>query len=569
MLAGATMSDEQQIDSFVDRVRSSLLGETNHAEQGPAFDMLERVVLLYRDSLDGAMFVDNDNRTTGQLLGNPAVKQFLRLSLRIGRKQVKALRFLDLERQKALFGGPYLWFNFISRAVAHNVACLLVDYNRHAIPLDELSLAPEDVRRRYERWLTTRTATNALPDDAPADTDERAFLTTAFTALHFLDFDPQRDREVEERFGPQMLARLRCDRSLLIRRVFGTYPWNLQPREKRILNLFAIYERWLSSGKALLLPLFLSISAVRHAIAIIRAICRAVREIRRPELRVDRTADIEADFATAVRKIERMRGPVVMASLRLRAAMDPEYLGVPIPGSSSTGLNGADLQSDLKFLDAEPWVVERLDQERARAEADMRRLSELIDGGLLARVAAQLELPVESISTPAHLRAASVAYLADFRGLRRFLSARDIIQEVFDRAPLEPPQPQAGRAGWTMKRPFNYYCRLHEIDNAEKRTACWWAVEQNRWGVADALRVLHLDESGARQIGEELLADILRHPGRITEQLVTLRSIQTLAILDVLNYRQHIHELGQYATAGESPDDLLHWQTVRLNALSG
>lgn len=563
LLTSPVDGDEQQIDAFVHRVRSTLLSTNDRDNQAAVFDMLQRVVLLYRDSLDGAMFCDNDNRTTGQLLGNPAVKQFLRLSLRIGRKQVKALRFLDLERQKSIFGGPYLWFNFISRAVAHNVACLLVDYNRHAIPLEELPLAPDDVRRSYDRWLTSRAATNTMPDDAPADPDERAFLTTAFTALHFLDFDPQRDREVEQRFGPQMLARLQCDRSLLIRRVFGTYPWNLQPREKRILNLFALYERWLAGGKALLMPLFLVVSGVRHAIGITRAIFRAIREIRHPELRVDRTADIEADFATAVRKIERMRGPVVMASLRMRSAMDPEYLGVRIPGATATGLEGADLQSDLKFLDAEPWVVERLEQDRARAEADMRRLARLIDEGLLNRIATLLSLPPESINTPAHRRAAAVAYLADFRGLRRLMSAVEIIQEVFDRAPLDPPQPKSGSGSWHLKRLFNRCCRQQGIDNAEKRTACWWAVQQNRWGVADALRVWHRKDGAARQEAEAILAEILRHPGRITEQLVTLRSIQTLSILDVLNYRQHIHELGQYATAGETSEDLLHWKTVR------
>ena len=51
---------------------------------------------------------------------------------------------------------------------------------------------------------------------------------------------------------------------------------------------------------------------------------------------------------------------------------------------------------------------------------------------------------------------------------------------------------------------------------------------------------------GAREEGERRLADLLRHPDRITDQLVTLRAIQTLAMLDVLNYREHVFRLGEY-----------------------
>src|SRR5690606_26859655 len=119
-------------------------------------------------------------------------------------------------------------------------------------------------------------------------------------------------------------------------------------------------ERWLAGGRMSLLPLFTTWAALRGGVRLVGWICQAVREIRRPDLRVDRTADIEADFATAVRKIERMRRPIVDASLQLRAMMDPEYLGVPVPGSADTGLEGADVHSDLQFLDAEPWIIERV-----------------------------------------------------------------------------------------------------------------------------------------------------------------------------------------------------------------
>jgi hypothetical protein len=286
-----------------------------------------------------------------------------------------------------------------------------------------------------------------------------------------------------------------------------------------------------------------------------------VNEIRRPELRVDRTGDIEADFATAIRKIDRMRGPVVYASLRLRSTMDPEYLGVAVPGQLQSSLAGYGIDSDLEFLDAEPWLVDRVEEYRSRAVADMRRLGRLIDEGLLSRAAQRLSVQAGALDTPAHRRAAAVAYLADFRGIRRFLSAREVVAEVFERAPLEPPQAMPAGSVWDLKGTFRRYCQQHGIQKPDLQAACWWAVQQNLWGVADALRIWRRHGIASREQGEAILAEILRHPGRITEQLVTLRTIQTLAILDVLNYRQHIYELGQYAAAGDVQDELLQWRT--------
>ena len=58
---------------------------------------------------------------------------------------------------------------------------------------------------------------------------------------------------------------------------------------------------------------------------------------------------------------------------------------------------------------------------------------------------------------------------------------------------------------------------------------------------------LTADKTAAvEQEGERRLGEILQHPGRITEQLLTLRMIETLTVLDVLHYREHIFKLGQY-----------------------
>ena len=58
---------------------------------------------------------------------------------------------------------------------------------------------------------------------------------------------------------------------------------------------------------------------------------------------------------------------------------------------------------------------------------------------------------------------------------------------------------------------------------------------------------------GAPSVGEQALVELVRHPERITDMLVTLRAVQTLTLIDVLNYREHIYRLGRYADSGDKP----------------
>lgn len=57
----------------------------------------------------------------------------------------------------------------------------------------------------------------------------------------------------------------------------------------------------------------------------------------------------------------------------------------------------------------------------------------------------------------------------------------------------------------------------------------------------------------ARVEGEAIFADLLRHPRRISEALVTLRAVQTLSLIDLLNYREQVYRLGRYADSGDEP----------------
>jgi hypothetical protein len=509
------------------------------------------------------MFTPSDTRTTSQLLGNPAIRQLLAQAGRIDRREQKALNRLDLRRQNTLIGGPYLWFNFVSRACSHSVAMLLVEYNRHAIPRHALGRYNAEQRHQYERWLNR----DNPPEEqsAPANTQgEPTYATTAFTALHFLDNDAQRDQKIKQRFGEAVLQRLREDRKLMVRRIFGTYPMHEAPKEQRVVNPYTFYQKYLARGRALLLPLFAGAMATRSARWLLGWIIRSVREISDPAKRLDIMDAAQGDFRTAVRKINRVRLPVVLAALRLRAQLDPEYLGAAIPGQPWRDDQPIQVDADRQFLDLDVDVVHELDHHRRRSRADMRRLQTLIDQGLLHRAAERLGLDAHAFDDPRHRRAAAIAYAADYDGVRRHLSATTLCREVFTRATDEAQTPRALHLQWRLRRAFNrYWQKCDHVDTHDRaaKRAAWAAVQQNEWGVADALRAWARFGDEAPEEGERRLSQLLQHAERLCEQLSSLRAVQTLSVLDVLHYRQHVFALGGYGDEEQPPAELLHWHT--------
>jgi hypothetical protein len=242
--------------------------------------------------------------------------------------------------------------------------------------------------------------------------------------------------------------------------------------------------------------------------------------------------------------------------------MDPEYLGLPLPGSERPSLEDAGVDADLEFLQPEPAVVEVVEEARRTAAADMDRLQALIDGGLIDRIAKRLEVPADRLGTPEHIRATAVAYLSDLREVRRHLSASEILREVFRTAAARSAPLVRHRPRPNLQRKFKRYWTQHGFGGVRERAAAWHAAAHNRNGAASALCVWARFGQDAQAEGERILSELLLHPNRITEQLVALRTIQTLSVLDVLSYREHVYELGQYADMGEKAGRLLEWNTV-------
>ncbi|MEE3372176.1 MAG: ion transporter [Planctomycetota bacterium] len=535
----------------IERMRQSLL-RSHEAPQTPhsGWSFLDRFVLIYRDWLGGGLFTSGDTRVTNQLLGSSALRQLLLTSHRISKKNMRTLSSVDLEMQKSLFRGPFIWFHFIAQSIAHSVACLLVDYNRRAIPQRDLADASEPLKTSYTNWLSADTETPK--EHTTHIEDETRYVTTEFTALHFLDPDQQREDDVEKRFGNEVLQRMKRDRSHVIRRTFGTLPLHRLPRSERIVNLYALYESWIAAGRVFLLPLFVLGVQLRVLGRTLGWLYDAVKEIRHPEHRDLQIDSAQADFRVAVRKINRIRGPVAEQCARLRSLLDPAWLGTPLPRETETRLRGAEAPQDLEFLRLGPAVERDLQLERLRSQDSMRRFESLLDDGLLERAAVNAGAARTAFSSRSHLRAAGVAIHADLYGIRSHLFAQSLLADVYNFTEATPSLRDYLLPRFRLRAAFRRYWKTHVPGDSTMRRKAWKATLEDENGVAGALLAWSRFGDAVQREGETRLGNLLLHPDRISEQLATLRMLQTLTVLDVLHYREHVMELGEYG--GESAD---------------
>ena len=167
------------------------------------------------------------------------------------------------------------------------------------------------------------------------------------------------------------------------------------------------------------------------------------------------------------------------------------------------------------------------------------------------------------------LRAAAIAYTIDYRGLRSKFSGLEELESVFEKVLDRPAGLRAVRGSRRLKAQF---MRLFRRRGLLRRDPLWGAFSQvlswsrfasegrrgRRWmwesvfldyqGIRKVVERLGSasDPQMAQQQGEESLQRVLRMPHEWTEQLVSLRMVQTMAVLDLRNYRKLVHDLGGY-----------------------
>ncbi|MHC4181509.1 MAG: hypothetical protein ACYSWU_28770, partial [Planctomycetota bacterium] len=497
------------------------------------------VELLFDDYLDGAPFHRSDTKTTTQLLGNLALVSLRETRLGYGRRRRKRLRRLDLANARVSLRGPYLWFHFISRSLAQQTAKLVVDYNAHALPLDRAATADDREVRRYVRWLSRRLSKPVDQLQLPAEfrnrlaiqaqeTEEsaglkedrrgREFHGNELTAIHFLSAEPELEADVRRRYGDQVAELMHRDRRDNIRRVFRTYPFHHWPRQQRTFNPLVLYGRYLAGGRVLLLPFLAVWWSAKLIVRAMRLLCRFVGEVLNPTVGELEALEEPDPLAVAVRKIHRMRKPVFLECLRMRAGFDPEYLGVSLPGSGAY----------LRRATATP------------IEEDL---------ALIGAVLASWDCGGQSGES---LRAMAIAFCIDYAQARTRLEASRRLASAFEEACANPSSP-----GWSpaaLWRRWKYAARVDRLLRqpafeayAGHREMCLGMLCRRGPLLKDLRRLTH-DDVPADPIADarRVLLAVARDPATWSRQLVILRAVQTLSVLDLRTYCDLVAELGEY-----------------------
>lgn len=524
-----------------------------------------RIGMLYLHYLDGAPLHISDVQTTEQLLANQSIENLRLDFLAIDKRERKRLRKLKLD-DGSLLSGPYLWFRFITESVAVECAKRITGYNRACVPLAALAEAPPAQLQQMADWLARRSDPRSGRTFAKAEQPDvvSGYPTTEFTALDFVGGDPERDRQLTALFGEEVVAVLRHDRQKMIREIFGTRPVHHLPKHERSFNPLRFYAKWLSAGRVVLLPVFIAWWFCKRVAWSVRRVRRIVREVFDPELAMQRRMVGIAPFAVALRKIHRMRAPGLLEAMRLRLRLDPSYAGAPAGWSAGAAFaEESELERDLAFLHM-----------HEREAFEMRESAEALRRHVAALHAALAWLP--SLAPRARegsgtrddgLRiagelAVTSAWIADRRHVRTLLLAERWRAETLPQLLAEGAPGTLWRDAWEALRamlsshPVDRWLERHARDLPAK------ALRPLRRAFAhDHLKVRTMltawlelpDTASPTATAIERLREDYRTGPAIQRDLMVLRTIQSLAVLDVRNYRDLVFRLGGYAEDGEDP----------------
>jgi hypothetical protein len=543
-----------------EQVRSARTGVPLDDERLPASLRLQanRVALLYLHFLDGAPLHVSDVKTTEQLLANHSLENLRRTFLACDSRERRRLRRLRLD-DGSLLSGPYLWFRFITESVAVESAKRIAGYNQFCLPLTAYATAAPAQRAAMADWLQRRRdprGGRTLGERGRAAAPV-SFATTEFTALDFACVDEQRDRHIAELFGQEVLDVLRCDRRTMIREIFGTRPVHHLPQHERSFNPLRFYRRRLSHGRVLLAPLLLAWRFGRMLGWFVRRLQLIVREVVDPELAMQRREIGAAPFAVALRKIHRMKAPGLLEAIRMRLALDPVYAGAP-PGWSPAEPFAAEpeVERDIAFLHL-----------REREAAELRDAADEVRRQVAELHAALAWLPslgaaVDDEGRAAGELAVTAAWIADKDDARTLLLAERWRAETLPTLLAAGEVGSRWRAAGALVRglfvphPVDRWCERHGRGLPDgARRVLRWAYTRDRGGaraVFDAWSRLPAGASPAAAAIDCLRA-AYRDGAALERDVMTLRAVQTLAVLDVRNYRDLVFQLGDYAADGEDP----------------
>ncbi len=345
----------------------------------------------------------------------------------------------------------------------------------------------------------------------------------------------------------------------------------------------------------MLLPLVVVLGCLRIVLAAAKQIIQLVDEVLGGKRVLRSQLSRSANFDVAVRKINRMRKPLFMEALQLRARVDPEYLGLRIPGYEA-GRKGVTYQDDLDYIGAIDRERRPLDEMRKSALNDLRRfrlyLQERgwLDDGF-ATLFRALDPDGDFDKTRGEvLRALATAYVNDHAALRSRVTATQVVKEFVDSA-LNKPETWGVRLEfivfgcllWFLPRNrrrrklLDEYARQADFDGklsgeARKKLARVFVVVDPEVEQAVAMAV---DASRRTEGGEDSILEDLRKVARDhaawTRKVITVRTLQTITVLDIQSYRDLVWKLGAYEeeSSEHTAFRLLGTVNVRVDTIEG
>ncbi len=527
-----------------------------------------RVALLYLHFLDGAPLHENDVKTTEQLLANLSLENIRNTHLGYSKRQRKQLKKLA-PGNSPLFGGPYVWFRFITESIAVETAKRVTDYNRNCLTLGQREVAESGERGAFAAWIRHRRDPElGRLERTEAPGGALVYRTTEFNALDFLTVDVQRDRHIERVFGKPVMSLLRLERRRIIREIFGTRPLHRLPPSRRTLNVYRFYQARLSNGRVFLLPLY-GLGMVWMGVRMTwQKTAQTVREILAPEKAAKSHEYGSAPFAVALRKINRMKGPTLLEAMSTRVRFDPVYCGAPPSWTEDKGFDeNPEFERDMDFL----RMPER-DREGMRRAAEQCR--ERVE---------ELHRAVRRLSRPLHEhddgradseveqlrgeRAVTIAWVTDRDDLRTLLRA----ERWFEDKLVEMESPDTMLPGYLPRRLLFWVCRGFRAHPVERWLRTRFGGRRiSRRGLSNFLRAWYDGDEDLRRTvqvwnelpegmapalrGEQIARRIYATRDDIGRELAALRAVQSLSVLDVRNYRKLVFDLGGYAAEGEDPE---------------
>ncbi len=578
--------DEIEQMAYAQRGASPLLASgssTSETHQSTRWMEREQMLLLYEDYLEGTPLHRSDIKTTNQLLGNLLMQNLRRHRLRLGLFEQLRVDRLDLSKDRwLLYLGPYLWFAAITESMAQRIAGLIVDFNQRCVPLRELAWCSEAHRQDYETWKARRFALlegtifekEQEPEREKQKKSQRPFLHNEFTALHFLSVQPERDRAIADIFGEEVMRLMKAERKALVREIFGFYPFHRLSKEQRTFNLYQMYQRYGASGRIFLSPVAVVWWLLKGLFWGTRGVFRLVRDILHPPTVKAEHRVGWAGFHVAARKLNRMRKPLYIESMRLRSMLDAEYLGLFLPGRSSSGLEGRGLEADLDFIAAFEeersffYTMRQIQEGRLFAFRDLLAEMGWLDEEELAAFLEQIALPLRG-RTREVLRALTSAYLVDYHEARTLHEQYRSLYSHLHRAvsSQESSVRQRFSTRWSRwmhalrvlfrrgkdaeRQAFDAFLQAKHIQNSDiaKHTERAWEAYLSHRSILrkPLLSLAKADVAGdAHASLQKRFERVIREHRIWSEELLALRTIQSLTQIDIRLYRDLIYQIGEY-----------------------